>query len=75
MTINEAKLAYVRTIRSQRRNGWVAMWNEYRPKRADGAPDMRFSPRYKGRELHIGPNGERRYYVRGVLRAEREAAR
>ena len=67
-------LAYVRTIREARRNGWVAVWNEYRPKCADGSPDMRFSPRSKGRELHIGPRGQRRYYVRNLIRAEREAA-
>ena len=68
MNIN---LTYARTIRSTRRNGWIAMWNEYRPAKADGTPDMRHSPRYKARELPIGPNGERRLYIRGVLRAEK----
>ena len=55
---------YARTIRQKRRNGWTAIWNEYRPAKADGTPDMRHTA-----------NGHKRLYINNLLRAEKYAAR
>ena len=68
-------IKYARTIRQKRRNGWTAIWNEYRPTKADGTPDMRYAPRTNGRQLHTHANGHRRLYINNLLRAEKYAAR
>lgn len=66
---------YARTIRETRCNGWTAMWNEYRPAKADGTADMRHEPSGNARQLHTHANGHKRLYINNLLRAEKYTAR
>ena len=69
-------MIYARTIRQDHRSrrGWRVVWNEYRPAKRDGSPDMRCETRGKGRELHIHNNGHKRLYINNLLQAERYKA-
>ncbi len=54
------------------RNNWTAIVNLFVPRKRNGTADLRATPSYGPRLLHVHKNGHKRYYgASGVLTLEK----